>query len=330
VIHLGSHVVALWEDRPPRGTLGPEDLVVHHLGGAPEVLPLGKLLADRGRKTFDLYLGPSREPAAWIAVGGDLMPGSDGAPPQAVLAGLREADLAVANLETTVASGAKPVEKRYVFEIPAARLADLRAAGIRAVSLANNHGGDYGAVGLEETLASLDRSGVAHLGAGKDTAAAVGAWYATVKGVTVAFVGVSLTDPALLPAGPAAPGLATLPRHERELAAAIAAAHEKARAVIVMPHWGMEGTTLVTDEQRRWARWLVEHGADAVVGSGPHVLQVQEQISGAPVFYSVGNLWFQGRWPEASRRAGLALLGLDAAGRLVATRLEELEPGDSE
>jgi capsule synthesis protein PGA_cap len=330
VIHLGSHVAALWEDRPPLGTLGPEDKVVHHLGGAPEVLPLGKLLADRGRKTFDLYLGPSRVAAAWIAVGGDLMPGSAGAPPQAVLAGLREADLAVANLETTVASGAKPVEKRYVFEIPAARLLDLRAAGIRAVSLANNHGGDYGAVGLEETLASLDRSGIAHLGAGKDTASAVAAWYGTVKGVTVAFVSVSLTDPDLLPAGSTSAGLATLPRHERELAEAIAAAHEKARVVVVMPHWGMEGTTEVTEEQRRWARWFVEHGADAVVGSGPHVLQAQEQIEGVPVFYSVGNLWFQGRWPDASRRAGLAFLGLDGPGRLIATRLEEFELGDDQ
>lgn len=326
MIHLGSHVAALWEDRPPLGTLGPEDLVVHHLGGAPEVLPLGKLLADRDRKTFDLYLGPARVPVAWIAVGGDLMPGSEGAPPPGVVTRLRDADLAVANLESTVASAEKPADKRYVFQIPAARLLDIRAAGVRAVSLANNHGGDYGAVGLNETLASLDRSGIGHLGAGEDTATAVAAWYGTVKGVTVAFVGVSLTDPDLLPAGLGVAGLATLPRHERELAEAIAAAHEKARVVVVMPHWGTEGRTNVTEEQRRWARWLVEHGADAVVGSGPHVLQAQEQIAGVPVFYSVGNLWFQGRWPEAARKAGIAYLGLDAAGRLVETRLAEFKP----
>lgn len=60
VVHLGSHVAALWEDRAPLGSLGSEDLVVHHLGGAPEVVTLAELLGGRARDTFDLYLGPPR------------------------------------------------------------------------------------------------------------------------------------------------------------------------------------------------------------------------------------------------------------------------------
>ncbi len=330
VIHLGSHVAALWEDRAPLGTLGPEDLVVHHLGGAPEVISLAELLRGRERPTFDVYLGPSREPASWIAVGGDVMPGDKGEPPAGLRGRLRTADLAVANLETTVGHGGRAVKKRYVFRIPASRLTDLRAAGVRAVSLANNHAGDFGAVGLEETLGALDAHGFGHFGAGRGTSSAVLAWYGRVKGLTVAFVAVSLTDPDLLPAGGHQPGLAVLPRHERELAEALAVARRKARCVIAMPHWGLEGSMDITEEQRRWARWFVEQGADAVVGSGPHVIQAHETIGGAPVYYSVGNLWFDGSWPPESRSAGIAFLGLDRDGRIVATRLERLPPVKNE
>jgi len=325
VVHLGSHVAALWEDRPPLGKLGPEDLVIHHLGRAPEVLPLGKLLAGRDRPTFDLYLGPARDAAAWVAIGGDVMPGPDGAAPAAVAARLRSADLAVANLESTVGTGGLAADKRYVFQVPSGRVSLLRAAGVRAVSLANNHGGDFGAIGLGETLRSLEGEGIGHLGAGRDASTAVTPWYTTVARVTVAFIGVSLTDPDLLPAGPGVPGLAVLPRHERELAETMAEARQRASAVVLMPHWGMEGSAEVTEEQRRRARWFVAHGADVVVGSGPHVIQPTEQIEGVPVFYSVGNLWFPGQWPAESRRTGIALLGLDGAGRIVEAKLEELD-----
>jgi poly-gamma-glutamate capsule biosynthesis protein CapA/YwtB (metallophosphatase superfamily) len=113
-----------------------------------------------------------------------------------------------------------------------------------------------------------------------------------------------------------------LPRHEREIAEAISTARREARTVIVLPHWGDEGSTHVNDEQQRWASWFVEQGADAVIGSGPHVIQRHETIAGVPVFYSVGNLWFSGPWPANMRVPGLAFLGIDAAGRVVATRLE--------
>jgi hypothetical protein len=324
VVHLGSHVAALWEDREPVGTLGPEDLVVHHLGGAPEVISLARLLDGRERPTFDVYLGPSREAAAWIAVGGDVMPGASGPAPAGLRDRLREADLAVANLETTVGRAGRAVEKRYAFRIPPARLADLRAVGIRALSVANNHAGDFGPEGLQETLSALDASGLGHFGAGEDASSAVSAWYGRVKDLTVAFVAVSLADPDLLPAGPRQRGMATLPRHEREVAEAIATARTRARCVIVLPHWGDEGSTGVTEEQRRWARWFVEQGADAVVGSGPHVIQAHETIAGAPVYYSVGNLWFDGSWPAGSRTAGIVFLGLDPGGRVVASRLERV------
>jgi poly-gamma-glutamate capsule biosynthesis protein CapA/YwtB (metallophosphatase superfamily) len=325
VFHLGSHVAALWEDRNPVGTLGPEDLVVHHLGGAPEIISLARLMEGRDRKTFDLYLGPSRVAVTWIAVGGDVMPGANGEAPAGLRELLTRADLAVANLETTVGSGGRAVEKRYAFQAPPARLADLRKAGLGAVALANNHAGDFGNAGLVGTLRALDGEGIGHFGAGEGASEAIVPWTAKVNGVEVAFVSVSLTEPSL-PAEQAKAGVAVLPGHADQVAEAIAEEHRKGRTVVVMPHWGTEGTARVADEQRRWARWFVEQGADAVVGSGPHVVQAHENVGGVPVFYSVGNLWSEGQWPAESREAGVAYLGLDRDGRVVAARMERLRP----
>ncbi len=62
------------------------------------------------------------------------------------------------------------------------------------------------------------------------------------------------------------------------------------------------------------------------MGSGPHLIHEHETIEGVPVYYSVGNLWFQGRWPADSRAAGIAFLGIDSNGRVVTSRLEQSGP----
>jgi hypothetical protein len=40
---------------------------------------------------------------------------------------------------------------------------------------------------------------------------------------------------------------------------------------------------------RRWARAIIDAGADAVVGHGPHVLRGIEFYRGRPIVYSLGN-----------------------------------------
>ena len=72
---------------------------------------------------------------------------------------LRSADVAVVNLESALTSGGSRVSKeledptrRYWFRSPPSALALLERSGVDAVSLANNHGADYGAAGLRDTL----------------------------------------------------------------------------------------------------------------------------------------------------------------------------------
>jgi hypothetical protein len=58
IVHLGTHVAAVIEDRNPMGILDENDLVAHQLPVAPEVVTLGQLLRERGKNRFDLYRVP--------------------------------------------------------------------------------------------------------------------------------------------------------------------------------------------------------------------------------------------------------------------------------
>jgi hypothetical protein len=49
IVHLGTHVAAIMEDRQPVGILDQNDLVAHQLGGSPEILTLGKLCKIAGK-----------------------------------------------------------------------------------------------------------------------------------------------------------------------------------------------------------------------------------------------------------------------------------------
>jgi hypothetical protein len=48
------------------------------------------------------------------------------------------------------------------------------------------------------------------------------------------------------------------------------------------------------ERQRELARWLIDHGVDAVVGSHPHCVQPFDTYHGRPIIYSLGNLVFDG------------------------------------
>ena len=50
--------------------------------------------------------------------------------------------------------------------------------------------------------------------------------------------------------------------------------------------------------QQQQARWLVEHGADLIVGHHPHVVQAPACVEGRPVFFSLGNHLFDQKYAE--------------------------------
>jgi hypothetical protein len=232
---------------------------------------------------------------------------------------LRRADIAVVNLETAVTDGGEQASKEFAFRAPPHALRVLKDAGIDAVSVANNHGEDYGPAGLADTLAASQTYGLPVIGAGPDEDAAFHGYLRTVRGVRVAVIAATdVIDSSLQAAwtaGPDRPGLASVKDGDR-LAERIRAVSASADVVVAFLHWGVEKQVCPTARQRELAAELVAAGADVVVGSHAHVLQPLGSVSGAPVAYGMGNFVFYGTSPAAVRSGVLqvAVRAVPAAG----------------
>ena len=251
---------------------------------------------------------PAVEPTITLAAVGDVMLGHTVAeaigrygadyPFQQVAAALREADIAFANLEVPITAGGAPAQKDYVFAAPPQAVDGLAGAGLDIVSLANNHVLDYGVVGLEDTLAALDRAGIAATGAGEDEAAARRPAILSVEGLRLAFLAyVQVPNDSVsgfgedeLAAGPTRPGVAWARREA--VVADVEEAARQADLVVVSLHAGPEYQEEPSALQRELAHAAVDAGADLVLGHHPHVLQGIERYKGALIAYSLGNFVF--------------------------------------
>jgi poly-gamma-glutamate synthesis protein (capsule biosynthesis protein) len=214
---------------------------------------------------------------------------------------LRRADLTVGNLESTLSLRGEATQGDDSFGGTAALLRPLLDAGFDALSLANNHVGDYGTGALVDTVRELDGELVHGFGAGLGARGAAEPAFLEAGGTTFAFLGFNAIGetPA---AGPGRPGALSVRMPPRtgpfvqadldRVTAAVRRATEKADVVVVLPHWGTQYTHTPEPIQRAVSRQLVRAGADLVVGGHPHWVQGVDVVAGVPVVHSLGNFVF--------------------------------------
>ena len=203
---------------------------------------------------------------------------------------LQSADLTFGNLEGVLADEAEPAKKCsnlsacYLFRSPTRYARYLRDAGFDAMSLANNHARDFGEEGRDESMSALREFGIAHSGREGD--------YATLhsKGLRVSFIAFAVTRNSNL-------------MHDYALAEQIVLEQSQLHDLVVVSfHGGAEGegTTRIPfgeesyyGEPRgdvvRFARSMVDAGADLVFGHGPHVVRGMEHYRERLIAYSLGN-----------------------------------------
>jgi poly-gamma-glutamate synthesis protein (capsule biosynthesis protein) len=243
--------------------------------------------------------------ATTLLVTGDVMLTRGVPDPTAALAPmrtvLRSADLTVGNLESTLSTDGPPQQGGDSFGGSPVLVPVLEDAGYDALSLANNHTGDYGEQALVRTVDTLRGSRIRPFGAGSDLARAARPAILRAGGTSFAFLGFNAIGetPA---AGPGSPGALcvrmpprTGPLVESDLARvtrAIRAAHRSADVVVVLPHWGTQYTHQPDPVERTVARRLVAAGADLVVGGHPHWVQGVDAVDRVPVLHSLGNFVF--------------------------------------
>jgi hypothetical protein len=181
-----------------------------------------------------------------------------------------------------------PPQMCYSFLTPTHLAPRLVEAGFTHLNLANNHANDFGPTARVRTEAIFDTLGITHVG--------------PLGRIAVDTVrrGDSLTTVALV-------GFATYPYAYDLLdivrsAAVVDSIRGLADIVVVTFHGGAEGARALhvpeaaeslaaepRGDLRRWAHAVIDAGADAVIGHGPHVLRGIEFYGGKPIVYSLGN-----------------------------------------
>jgi poly-gamma-glutamate synthesis protein (capsule biosynthesis protein) len=260
--------------------------------------------ADRRPVTLAFAGDVHFEGSAASALGGDI--GSAGRL-------LARADLAVVNLETAVTERGVAEPKQFSFRAPARAMTALRRAGVDAVSIANNHGMDYGRVGLADTLAAGARARLPVLGGGRTATEAWTPLRVTKRGVRISVVAATdVLDYLTWIADSDRSGLASAKDPER-LLAVVRAEAQRSDVVVVFLHWGVERVVCPTARQQELARLLSSAGADLVVGSHAHVVQPQAQVGRTVVKYGMGNfVWYSGG--GAGARTGVFTATVDRTG----------------
>ena len=215
-----------------------------------------------------------------IAEGGDPFAGV-----QKIFA---QADLRIANLECVVATGGDAVDKNFTFRAHPKTIPVLRKH-IDAISIANNHSGDFGPRAFSEMLELLKQQQLPYFGGGHNLKEAHAPLIIEKHGYRIALLGYNEFMPRSFEATHDKAGTAW--SEDEHVVADIKAARQIHRADFVIPfmHWGWENEMKAGPRQRELARKMIDAGADAVIGGHPHVIQDTEEYKGKPIIYSLGN-----------------------------------------
>lgn len=220
---------------------------------------------------------------------------------------LRSADLAIGNLELTLAGA--PFKGYPQFSAPDALAVELKRVGFDVLVTANNHSLDRRRKGVERTIKVLDSLEIPHTGTFKDSLERVRVYPLIVKkngfqlsllNYTYGTNGIPVTKPNIV-------NLIDTVVIKMDLAKART---QQSDAIIVFMHWGAEYQSLPNQEQKRLATLCLREGAKLVIGAHPHVLQpmVWNQNEDQLIAYSLGN-FVSGQRPRY--RDGGAMLWIE-------------------
>jgi len=196
------------------------------------------------------------------------------------------ADLVAGNLEGTVGKVEDqfdPNVKSPVFDIDSSHINLLKQAGFNMITIENNHSFDLGERGRRNTCESLLHKGIRPVSFDNSPQ------FFTVKGVVISVLALNRVPNR---------GNSKNKIPSVEVRQKLRLARSLSNVVIVSVHWGSELLDWPNSEQREIARWLIENGADVIIGSHPHLIQKPEMVHGKPVFFSLGNHLFDQKYPD--------------------------------
>jgi len=221
---------------------------------------------------------------------------------------LAAADLAICHLETPIAPEGEEYSTSPLYGVPPQIADAISSAGFDRCSTASNHAFDRGVAGIDRTVEVLLAAGVEQSGMARTEPESHPAPF-TVNGITVSHLSFTYGHNGnYVP--PGEDWRAPLIEADRVVAEARSAREQGADVVLVSLHWGTEGESEPTAEQRAIADTVTASGAvDLIIGHHTHVLQPIEQVNGVWVAFGLGNILsnlpVSDRWPASSQDAAI-------------------------
>lgn len=207
----------------------------------------------------------------------------------------------------------------------------LKDSGVDLVELTGNHNNDVGSTYNTESINLYQSLGWSTYGGGLNTAEAAKPFYSDKKGSKVAFLAYNYPDS---PSGGAISGKDKAGANSFDfdrIKTDIETAKQTNNFVIVnVQYWECYAypsgyveypqCDKPIGKQEADFKKIVDLGADMVIGSSAHQPQTYEMYNGKPIYYGLGNLYFdQTQWPGTER--GIILSHYFAEGRLLQTKL---------
>lgn len=202
---------------------------------------------------------------------------------------LKDADVTVGNLEGVFLTGGKTTKqikkgRCYAFRMPPDFVTNLVDAGFDYINLANNHMNDFGTEGISSTITALTNVGIEC--GGPD--GAIGQVEFDSRKIAIISFSTSPRTNLLF---------------EIEKAQRIVAEQSKIHDIVIVSfHGGGEGVNFLHTRDTfevfmgwprgnvvKFARAVVDSGADFVWGHGPHVPRALEVYNDRLIAYSLGN-----------------------------------------
>ena len=205
---------------------------------------------------------------------------------------LDSVDFRIVNLECPLGDETKyePIKKAGPNLICSERnLPFLKVFHADAVTLANNHIGDYGEGAIKNTLSLLEENNILFAGAGKNIEAAYRALRLEKDGIIVSIISVCENEFGMATEN----SYGSAGYNPRLLFKQIKAEKDLSDYVIVVFHGGNEYNPLPSPDTVERYRFICDMGADAVIAGHTHCPQGYEIYNDKPIVYSMGNFLFQ-------------------------------------
>lgn len=211
---------------------------------------------------------------------------------------LASADITLINLEGTLTKDCTTTTEGMRFCGDQRQVQGLFAAGVDVVNLANNHTGDFGKKGFEETRDILSQNNILITGVS-------GPVYANVNNMKLAFLGYNDISQYI----------SVIPLADQiTIKKEVLDASKNSDLVITSFHWGVEYTDKPTKRQIELAHLAIDSGADVVIGHHPHWIQPVEMYNSKLIIYSLGNFIFDQEWSQKTKEGNIAKIVLTEDG----------------